>query len=171
MEKGYIHSVESMGLVDGPGVRYVVFMQGCPLRCKYCHNPDTWNMGAGEEVEAETLFKKILRFRPYFESSGGGVTFSGGEPLMQPEFLKEMLRLCKEEGIHTAIDTAGGGVGDFTEILELADLILLDIKHPKEEGYQKNNRNLYGAVSKFCVPIEKTSGGFVASCRVGAGNQ
>ena len=137
MAKGYIHSVESMGLVDGPGVRYVVFMQGCPLRCKYCHNPDTWNMGAGEEVEAEALIEKILRFRPYFESSGGGVTFSGGEPLMQPEFLKEMLRLCKEAGIHTAIDTAGGGVGDFTEILELADLILLDIKHTKEDEYQK----------------------------------
>ncbi len=137
MAKGYIHSVESMGLVDGPGVRYVVFMQGCPLRCQYCHNPDTWNMGAGEEVEAEELFEKILRFRPYFESSGGGVTFSGGEPLMQPEFLKEMLRICKEAGIHTAIDTAGGGVGDFTEILELADLILLDIKHTNEAEYQK----------------------------------
>lgn len=134
--KGYIHSVESMGLVDGPGVRYVVFMQGCPLRCQFCHNPDTWKLEAGEEVEAEALLQKILRFRPYFESSGGGVTFSGGEPLMQKEFLAEMLKLCKREGIHTAIDTAGGGVGDFGEILDLADLILLDIKQIKEEDYQ-----------------------------------
>lgn len=137
MAKGYIHSVESMGLVDGPGVRYVVFMQGCPLRCQYCHNPDTWNLGAGEEVEAEALFQKILRFRPYFESSGGGVTFSGGEPLMQKEFLTEMLSLCKSAGIHTAIDTSGGGVGDFGEILDLADLVLLDIKQIKEDAYQK----------------------------------
>lgn len=136
MAKGYIHSVESMGLVDGPGVRYVVFMQGCPLRCKFCHNPDTWNLKGGEETEPQELFQKILRFRPYFEASGGGVTFSGGEPLMQKEFLTEMLTLCKAEGIHTAIDTAGGGVGDFGEILDLADLVLLDIKQIHEDAYQ-----------------------------------
>lgn len=136
MAKGYIHSIESMGLVDGPGVRYVIFMQGCPLRCRYCHNPDTWNMGEGEEVEPKDLFAKILRFRTYFESSGGGVTFSGGEPLLQKDFLIELLKMCKAEGIHTAIDTAGGGIGDFGEILDLADMVLLDIKHVKPEGYQ-----------------------------------
>ncbi|MBQ2615172.1 MAG: pyruvate formate lyase-activating protein [Clostridia bacterium] len=137
MAKGYIHSIESMGMVDGPGVRCVVFMQGCAMRCQYCHNPDTWKLQVGEEVEAKDLFAKILRFRPYFESSGGGVTFSGGEPLLQKEFLTEMLQLCKAEGIHTAIDTAGGGMGDFGEILDLADLLLLDIKHTNEEKYRE----------------------------------
>lgn len=136
MAKGYIHSVESMGLVDGPGIRYVVFMQGCRMRCRFCHNPDTWQLNTGTLTEPQELFQKILRFRPYFESSGGGVTFSGGEPLLQPAFLTDMLRLCKDAGIHTAIDTAGGAEGDFSEILELADLLLLDIKHTDAEKYQ-----------------------------------
>ena len=136
MAKGYIHSVESMGLVDGPGIRYVIFMQGCRMRCRFCHNPDTWQLHTGTLAEPQELFEKILRFRPYFESSGGGVTFSGGEPLLQPAFLTDMLRLCKEAGIHTAIDTAGGAEGDFSEILELADLLLLDIKHMDAEKYQ-----------------------------------
>jgi len=137
MAKGYIHSIESMGLVDGPGVRCVVFMQGCAMRCKYCHNPDTWHLHSGQEIEAEDLFAKIRRFRPYFESSGGGVTFSGGEPLLQKEFLIDLLRRCKKAGIHTAIDTAGGGMGDFSEILELVDMVLLDIKHVKDDAYRE----------------------------------
>ncbi len=137
MAKGYIHSIESMGLVDGPGVRCVVFMQGCPLRCQFCHNPDTWHLHSGQEVDAEDLMAKILRFRPYFESSGGGVTFSGGEPLMQKEFLTYLLRCCKDAGIHAAIDTAGGGMGDFSEILELADMILLDVKQIREDAYRE----------------------------------
>ncbi len=135
MSTGLIHSIESLGLVDGPGIRYVVFMQGCALRCKYCHNPDTWQPNIGDTIEAKDLFEKILRFRAYFENSGGGVTFSGGEPLLQPTFLKEMLTLCKNEGIHTAIDTAGGSIGDFGEILQLADLLLLDIKGCSDENY------------------------------------
>ncbi len=136
MAKGYIHSIESMGLVDGPGVRCVVFMQGCAMRCRYCHNPDTWHLHSGQEIESEDLFAKILRFRPYFESSGGGVTFSGGEPLLQKEFLTDMLRRCKKAGIHTAVDTAGGGMGDFSEILDLVDMILLDIKHVEASAYR-----------------------------------
>ena len=136
MIKGKIHSIESMGLVDGPGIRVVIFMQGCSLRCKYCHNPDTWNMEGGEEYTPEDLIKKILRFKPYFESSGGGVTFSGGEPLKQPKFLLEMLKLCKEKGIHTCIDTAGYGNGDYDEILKYTDLVLFDIKHFTKEGYK-----------------------------------
>ena len=106
---GHIHSVESMGLVDGPGVRAVVFLQGCPLRCRYCHNPDTQE-GSGTVVTAEELTARLLRFRPYFKR-GGGVTFSGGEPLMQPEFLSEMLRRLHQAGIHTCLDTAGAGKG------------------------------------------------------------
>ena len=136
MIKGKIHSIESMGLVDGPGIRVVIFMQGCSLRCKYCHNPDTWNMEGGEEYTPEDLIKKILRFKPYFESSGGGVTFSGGEPFKQPEFLLEMLKLCKKKGIHTCIDTAGYGNGDYDEILKYTDLVLFDIKHFTKEGYK-----------------------------------
>lgn len=133
--KGRIHSIESMGLVDGPGIRSVVFLQGCKLRCLYCHNPDTWQMGAGEQMEATDLMKKIKRYRPYFEKSGGGVTFSGGEPLLQPEFLLECLKLSKEMGIHTTLDTAGYGFGDYEEILSYTDLVLFDIKHEDPKQY------------------------------------
>ncbi|WP_238899509.1 pyruvate formate-lyase-activating protein [Clostridium sp. YIM B02500] len=136
MVKGNVHSIESMGLVDGPGIRVVVFLQGCALRCKYCHNPDTWAANGGEEYTPEELVKKIERFKTYFASSGGGVTFSGGEPLRQPEFLLETLKLCKSKGINTCIDTAGYGFGDYDEILKYTDLVLFDIKHFTPEGYK-----------------------------------
>lgn len=136
MVKGRIHSIESAGLVDGPGIRTVVFFQGCLLRCSYCHNPDTWVENQGIEIDAETLLKKLIRFKPYFEKSGGGVTFSGGDPLLQADFLIEILKLCKEKGIHTTIDTAGFGRGRYEEILKYADLILLDIKHVDDPGYK-----------------------------------
>lgn len=138
MLRGTIHSIETMGLVDGPGVRVVVFMQGCALRCQYCHNPDTW-IDKGEEtleLTPEELVNRIARFRAYFERSGGGVTFSGGDPLRQPEFLKECLRLCKEKGIHTTLDTSGVGFGDYEEILKYTDLVLYDVKHLTREGYK-----------------------------------
>ena len=138
MLRGTIHSIETMGLVDGPGVRVVVFMQGCALRCQYCHNPDTW-IDKGEEtleLTPEELVNRIARFRAYFERSGGGVTFSGGDPLRQPEFLKECLRLCKEKGIHTTLDTSGVGFGDYKEILKYTDLVLYDVKHLTREGYK-----------------------------------
>lgn len=135
MIKGRIHSIESMGLVDGPGVRVVVFLQGCKLRCAYCHNPDTWKLNGGTEITPEDLIEKIVRFKPYFSRSGGGVTFSGGDPLMQPQFLLECLKLCRLNGIHTALDTSGFGNGDYTEILEYTDLVLLDIKQTTSKGY------------------------------------
>ena len=135
MTKGNIHSIETMGLVDGPGIRVVVFMQGCPLRCLYCHNPDTWNKKDDTEYTPEEIVKKLGRFKNYFNSSGGGVTFSGGEPLMQSEFLLETLKLCKEEGISTCIDTSGVGCGNYDEILKYTDLVLYDVKHLSEEGY------------------------------------
>lgn len=137
MTTGRIHSIESMGLVDGPGIRVVVFFQGCSLRCKYCHNPDTWEYGGGEEYTASELVDKIKRYKPYFETSNGGVTFSGGEPLRQPEFLIEALKLCKQEGIHTCIDTSGFGVGMYDEILKYTDLVLFDIKELTKENYKK----------------------------------
>src|SRR3974377_1067446 len=102
MTIGRVHSFESMGLVDGPGIRSIVFMQGCALRCAYCHNPDTWAFSGGTETTPEEIVAKIKRFKPYFKNNGG-VTFSGGDPLMQPDFLIEALKLCKEEGIHTTI--------------------------------------------------------------------
>ena len=140
MEKeilGNISSIESMGLVDGPGIRYVVFLQGCELRCLYCHNPETWDKGKERQrMSPEELVKKIVRFKSYFGRTGG-VTFSGGEPLLQPKFLLECLKLCKKEGINTALDTAGVGFGDYDEILLLTDLVILDLKAVSEEDYKK----------------------------------
>lgn len=134
MIKGNIHSIETMGLVDGPGIRVVVFFQGCALRCTFCHNPDTWATSGGESITPVELVNKIERYKTYFKNSGGGVTFSGGEPLLQPDFLIEVLKLCRERGIHTTIDTAGVGAGRYQEILKYVDLILFDVKHynPKE---------------------------------------
>ncbi|WP_394870847.1 pyruvate formate-lyase-activating protein [Clostridium butyricum] len=136
MVKGKIHSVETMGLVDGPGIRVVVFFQGCALRCKFCHNPDTWTPSGGEEYTPEQLVNKIEKFKSYFAASGGGVTFSGGDPLRQPEFLLEVLKLCKSRNINTCLDTSGYGFGDYDEILKYTDLVLYDIKHYTREGYK-----------------------------------
>lgn len=137
MALGRIHSIESMGLVDGPGVRAVVFLQGCRLRCRYCHNPDTWAMEDAKNqllTPAEVL-ARLLRFKPYF-GKNGGVTFSGGEPLLQADFLAEMLALCKQAGIHTCLDTAGCGCGRYEKILQNTDLLLYDVKHYTPEGYR-----------------------------------
>lgn len=136
MKMGCVDSIESFGLVDGPGIRTVVFLSGCKLRCKYCHNPEMWKMGK-PNVRAEDLAKKILRNQPYFRRNQGGVTFSGGEPLLQSEFLIEVCKILKKEGIHIALDTAGVGNGDYEELLSYIDLVLLDIKHVAREGYQE----------------------------------
>ena len=159
MIKGTVHSIETMGLVDGPGIRVVVFMQGCALRCKYCHNPDTWSMeGEGvQEYTPEELVNKIKRFRSYFEKSGGGVTFSGGDPLRQPEFLKEALKLCKKEGIHTTLDTSGVGFGEYDEILKYTDLVLFDVKHLTPEGYKELTGMDISASLKFLEACQKAN--------------
>lgn len=157
MLKGRVHSIESMGLVDGPGVRTVVFLQGCKLRCAYCHNPDTWALDGGMEMTSEELIKKILRFKPYFEKSGGGVTFSGGDPLLQPEFLLEMLKLCKENNIHTTIDTAGYGFGEYDEILKYTDLVLLDIKHVDDFGYKNLTGRSKKGLNEFLDALDKSN--------------
>jgi pyruvate formate lyase activating enzyme len=133
-----IHSIETLGLVDGPGLRIVIFFQGCPLRCKFCHNPDTWSKTGGKKIEPEKLIEIINKYKPYIEKSGG-VTFSGGEPLFQSEYLLELLRLCKQNNIHTALDTSGVGydLKNLDEILELTDLVLLDVKALNEEDYKE----------------------------------
>lgn len=132
--KGSIDSIESMGLVDGPGIRSVVFLTGCKLRCKYCHNPEMWVKGK-DNMTVDELVSKLLRFRPYYQASGGGVTFSGGEPLLQIDFLIAVCKRLKEENISIALDTAGVGVGKYDEILDLIDLVILDIKHVDVDGY------------------------------------
>lgn len=135
---GYIHSIETMGLLDGPGIRIVVFFQGCPLRCLFCHNPDTWVPENNLETTPKEIVDVIRKYRSYIEM-GGGVTFSGGEPLLQSEFLLETLKLCKKAGIHTCIDTAGNGYDKnlLDEILKYTDLILLDIKALDNDNYKK----------------------------------
>lgn len=157
MIKGKIHSIESMGLVDGPGIRTVVFFQGCKLRCAYCHNPDTWSLEDGIEMTPTDLLKKIIRFKPYFAKSGGGVTFSGGDPLVQPDFLLECLKLCKENNIHTTIDTAGFGTGNYDEILKYTDLVLLDIKHINSNGYVKLTGKNTKGINLFLESLRKTN--------------
>lgn len=127
-----LHSIETFGTVDGPGIRFVVFLQGCPLKCKYCHNRDTWDIKQfSEELTSDQLIKKIMHSKSYFKSSNGGVTISGGEPLMQAEFLIELFQKLKKQNIHIAIDTAGSlPLSDtIKELLKYVDLVLLDIKH------------------------------------------
>lgn len=128
-----IDSIETFGLVDGPGIRTVVFLNGCHLRCKFCHNPETWRIKE-KNYSSDDLVKRILRNKPYFQNKGG-VTFSGGEPLLQYDFLVETCKKLKQENIHIAIDTAGIGYGDYKELLNTIDLVLLDIKHITKEGY------------------------------------
>lgn len=136
MVTGRIHSVESFGAVDGPGLRYVVFMQGCLLRCQFCHNADTWKIGDGKETTVQEIMDELLTYLPFFEASGGGITVSGGEPLLQIDFLIELFKECKKYGIHTTIDTSGGPFSrrpsfmeKLDELLKYTDLFLLDIKH------------------------------------------
>lgn len=134
---GRVHSFQSLGTVDGPGVRSVVFLQGCPLRCPYCHNPDTWQKDSGTEVDAETLFHKIQKYKAYFGTEGG-VTVSGGEPLLQAEFVTELFKLCKGDGLSTALDTSGIRLDSTVEkLLAVTDIILLDIKFADTEKYEK----------------------------------
>lgn len=154
--KGRILSIESMGLTDGPGIRTVIFFMGCALRCKFCHNPDTWDMTGGTEMDSEEIISKILRFRPYFERSGGGVTFSGGEPLLQSEFLLTLLKRCKAEGIHTAIDTAGVGVGRYEEILSYTDLVLYDVKAISAEAYEDMCANSISHTELFAEALNNS---------------
>ncbi|MBP3704265.1 MAG: pyruvate formate lyase-activating protein [Clostridia bacterium] len=136
--EGRISSVQSMGAVDGPGLRYVVFMQGCPLRCKYCHNPETWEKDGGTVRTDEELCTTIQRYRTYF-GENGGVTVSGGEPLMQAEFVSELFERLHRVKIHTALDTSGAGdLSRAEKVLEHTDLVLCDLKFPTEEAYRAN---------------------------------
>ena len=135
---GRIHSIQSLGALDGPGIRFTVFLQGCDLRCKCCHNPDTWNMNEGTEISAEEIVKKAVRYKEYFGEKGG-ITLSGGEPLLQPEFVKEIFTLAKAEGINTCLDTSGAPLTQkVRDALSVTDRVLLDIKYTNDEQYLEN---------------------------------
>jgi pyruvate formate lyase activating enzyme len=133
---GNIHSIETFGTVDGPGIRYIIFTQGCLLRCQFCHNADTWEIGTGKQMSVEEIINDLNSYLPFIESSGGGITVSGGEPLLQIPFLIELFKECKKLGIHTTIDSSGGCYSSsplfqeqLSELLKYTDLILLDLKH------------------------------------------
>ena len=133
---GRIHSIQSLGTVDGPGVRFVVFLQGCPLRCHCCHNPDTWDANGGTAYEAAEIVSRALRYREYFGDKGG-ITLSGGEPLLQADFVHEVFALCREAGLHTCLDTSGCLLTPAVEaVLALTDRVLLDIKYTDDALYR-----------------------------------
>ncbi|WP_326717854.1 pyruvate formate-lyase-activating protein [Vagococcus jeotgali] len=141
--KGRIHSTENFGTVDGPGVRFIVFTQGCKMRCQFCHNPDTWKIGGGREVTTDELLEEALRYRSYW-GADGGITISGGEPLLQLEFIIDLFKKAKAHGIHTTIDTCGKPFtfeepffSQFNEALEYTDLLLFDLKHIDNQGHKE----------------------------------
>lgn len=182
-KQGFVHSIETFATVDGPGTRCVVFLQGCSFRCLYCHNPDTWAFGAAKLISAEELVKKVLRYKSYYGKKGG-ITLSGGEPLMQPDFAAEIFRLCREQQINTALDTAGKTPNDkIKRVVDYSDLILLDIKHcdPKKfkqltgsdisetldflDYITEQNKDFW--VRQVIVPeINDTAGDIEALCRL-----
>lgn len=159
---GKIHSTESFGTVDGPGIRFVVFMQGCSLKCKYCHNRDTWDTNSGTTISVSELVKEVLKYKTYIDNSNGGVTVSGGEPLLQTEFVTEFFKELKKLNIHTALDTAGSlPISDkLKELLKYTDLVLLDIKHINNEKAinltgisNKNNLEFAKYLSNINIPV------------------
>ena len=159
---GYIHSTESFGTVDGPGIRFVVFMQGCPMRCAYCHNPDTWEIGVGNEISVEEIIAQYDKNRPFYKD--GGITVTGGEPLLQIDFLTELFVKAKEEGIHTCIDTSGITYNENPEyikklelLLAHTDLVMLDIKHIDPEKHKKLTGHDNKAVLGFAKFLEKNN--------------
>ena len=164
---GYIHSLQSMGAVDGPGIRYCIFLQGCPLRCMYCHNPDTWfyhddPLSKAVEYTPEELVKKILRYKTYF-TNGGGVTVSGGEPLVQAEFVADLFTLLNKEGIHTCLDTSGnypdGGADEqyerINKLLSVTDLVICDIKFTTEKEYREYTGGSLEKVKSFLQMVSE----------------
>lgn len=155
---GNIHSIESFGTVDGPGIRYVVFTQGCLLRCQFCHNADTWEIGTGKEMSVSEIIGELKSYLPFIEASNGGITVSGGEPLLQLPFLLELFKECKKLGIHTAIDSSGGCYSqaeqfqkNLKEVLQYTDLVLLDLKHID----QKKHKKLTGMSNKHILDFAR----------------
>ncbi|MEG1149943.1 MAG: pyruvate formate-lyase-activating protein [Bacilli bacterium] len=156
--KGLIDSFDTMGLVDGPGIRFVVFLRTCPLRCLFCHNPEMWNNENSLILSTDELINKVTRYLPFYKE--GGITFSGGEPLNQPDFLLDALKQCQKLNIHTALDTSGvyKDIDKLIEILKYTDLVILDIKAIDEENYKKItglNMNKFNEFAKECIKLNK----------------
>lgn len=158
--KGRIHSIESFGTVDGPGVRFVIFFQGCPMRCLYCHNPDSWNPKGGQEMTVKELLDMYESNVSYYKD--GGITATGGEPLMQLEFLTELFRQAKEKRIHTCLDTSGITYNEkrkvkFEELFRYLDLVLLDFKHSEEEAHKKLTAQSQNRILEFAKALEENN--------------
>lgn len=152
---GFVNSVQSFGAADGPGVRFIVFMQGCNLRCACCHNPETWSLDGGQKYTPQEIVEQVKKYREYF-GKDGGITISGGEPLLQAEFCTEVFRLCKAEGIGTCLDTSGSVFnGNVKALLKLTDLVLLDIKFTSEEKYREYVGCDYPRVLDFLSYLKK----------------
>ncbi len=165
---GRIHSTESFGANDGPGIRYVIFTQGCSMRCKYCHNPDSWALSGGEEISSEELFKRAVRYKSYWTGSGnpsGGITVSGGEPLLQIDFVTDLFRRAKAESVHTCLDTSGNPFTretpffvKFEELMQYTDLVLLDIKQINSERHKRTTGRENGNIlemARYLSEIKK----------------
>lgn len=160
--QGRIHSLESFGTVDGPGTRFVVFVQGCPMRCAYCHNPDTWAMSGGTLMEPSEIIGQYLKNKPFY-ANGGGLTVTGGEPLMQIDFLTELFTLAKEKGIHTCIDSSGiafnpssaSQMAKLDRLMELTDLVMLDIKHIDPEKHRELTAQPNENILKFAAYLNE----------------
>ena len=152
---GRVHSLQSLGTVDGPGIRFVVFTQGCNLRCKCCHNPDTWSGGGGTKYTPEEIVEKALRYKSYFGQKGG-ITISGGEPLLQADFVREVFELCHREGINTCLDTSGSIMNDsVVSLLDVTDRVLLDIKYTSDNAYRENVGCGIDTVLEFLSILDK----------------
>ena len=151
---GRVHSLQTLGTLDGPGVRFVVFTQGCPLRCGCCHNPDTWDPSGGIELSAQELSARALRYREYF-GTRGGVTLSGGEPLLQVEFSEAFFRECKKNGLHTCLDTSGAITDGVDELLSVTDRVLLDVKYPTDALYRQYVGCRIAAPLRFLEMLEE----------------
>ena len=160
MNTGYIHSTESFGTVDGPGIRFVIFMQGCPMRCQYCHNPDTWEIGLGTEITADKLITQYKKNRSFYKS--GGITVTGGEPILQIDFVTELFIKAKSENIHTCIDTSGitfnhnqAYIEKLKLLLKYTDLVMLDIKHIDNVKHRKLTGHTNENILQFALFLEK----------------
>lgn len=152
-----VHSIQSLGTLDGPGVRFVVFLQGCNLRCKCCHNPDTWDASAGNIMSADELAGRALRYKEYF-GRDGGITVSGGEPLLQSQGVYELFCKCKDVGINTCLDTSGSVVNDgVRRLLSVTDKVLLDIKYTNDEAYRENVGCSLSSVLDFLQVLDSLS--------------
>ena len=156
---GRIHSIESFGTVDGPGVRMVIFFQGCPMRCLYCHNPDSWDMLGGTEMTIEELLGQFERNRPFYRN--GGITASGGEPLMQMDFLCGLFEEAKRREIHTCLDTSGIVEQEFERLFRVTDFVLLDLKHSDAKGHRELTSQEQAPVLEFARALEKAGIPFI----------